>query len=104
MQSCGDTNNALLFSAASIWELAIKSRLGRGDFRVEPRLLRRGLLENGYSELPVAGELAVAIDGLPPIHSDPFDRILVAQAIVEGITLVTANQTVAKYPGSVLRV
>jgi len=74
-----------MFSAASLWEIAIKRGLNREDFKVDARLLRRGLLENGFGELPIASEHAVAIDGLPPIHKDPFDRILIAQATVEGI-------------------
>lgn len=90
-----------VFSAASIWEVAIKSGIGRADFRVEPHLLRRGLLENGYTELPVTGAHAVAVALLPALHKDPFDRILVAQAQVEGITLVTADETVARYPGPI---
>ena len=97
-------DNELLFSAASLWEIAIKQHLGRRDLRVEPRLLRRGLLDNGYVELPIAGTHAVAVDALPPIHSDPFDRILVAQAMVEGITLVTSDRLLATYPGVVRRV
>ena|SRR5437763_3687833 len=97
-------DNSLLFSAASMWEVVIKRGLGRHDFRLEPRLLRRGLLDNGYSELPVTSEHAVAVDGLPPIHGDPFDRILVAQATVEGITLLTSDRIVARYPGPVKKV
>jgi len=93
--------NELLFSAASIWEVAIKRGLGRADFQADPRLLRRGLLDNGYSELPVLSEHVVAIESLPPIHKDLFDRLLVAQATVEGITLLTADSIVAKYPGPV---
>lgn len=93
--------NELLFSAASIWEVAIKSGLGRNDFQTDPRLLRRGLLDNGYSELPILSEHVVAIDGLPPIHKDPFDHLLVAQATVEGITLLTADSVVARYAGPV---
>ena len=96
-----DTDNDLVFSAASLWEVAIKSGLGREDFIVDARLLRRGLLDNGYSELPVASEHAVAIDGLPPIHKDPFDRLLIAQAMVEGITLLTADDLVGEYPGPI---
>ncbi len=96
--------NELFFSAASLWEIAIKHSLGREDFKVDARLLRRGLLDNGYSELPIGSEHAVAIDGLPPIHKDPFDRILVAQAMVEGITLLTADTLVAQYPGPVRKV
>lgn len=93
--------NELLFSAASLWEIAIKSGLGRADFQLEPRVLRRGLLDNGYDELAITSEHAVAVDSLPPIHKDPFDRILVAQAHVEGITLLTSDPWVAKYPGPV---
>jgi len=87
-----------------LWEVAIKRGLGREDFRVDPRLLRRGLLDNGYSELVIESAHAVAVDTLPPIHKDPFDRILVAQAWTEGITLLTADPLVAQYPGPVQRV
>ena len=96
-----DRDNELLFSAASLWEVAIKSGLGRKDFRVEARLLRRGLLDNGYSELPIVSDHVVAIESLPPIHKDPFDRLLVAQAAVEGITLLTNDPVVAQYPGPI---
>lgn len=94
----------LFFSAASLWEIAIKSGLGRPDFQVDPRVLRRGLLENGYSELPVTSFHAVNIDSLPPLHKDPFDRILLAQAIAESISLVTADDQLAQYPGPVRKV
>jgi PIN domain nuclease of toxin-antitoxin system len=87
-----------------LWEIAIKSGLGRGDFQVDARLLRRELLDNGYLELPITSEHAVAIDGLPPIHKDPFDRLLVAQSMVEGITLLTADPLVAQYPAPVQKV
>jgi PIN domain nuclease of toxin-antitoxin system len=96
--------NELLFSAASLWEIAIKNTLGREDFRVEPRLLRRGLLDNGYTELPVTSQHAVSIDSLPPLHKDPFDRLLLAQATSEGITLLTADAQPARYPGPVRKV
>jgi PIN domain nuclease of toxin-antitoxin system len=91
----------LVFSAASVWEIAIKRSLGRADFVVDPRLLRRGLLDNGYTELPITSEHALAVDALPPIHRDPFDRILVAQATVEGMVLVTADPAVLRYPGPI---
>ena len=94
-------NNELLFSAASIWEVAIKRGLGRSDFQADPRLLRRGLRDNGYSELPILSHHVVALDSLPPIHKDSFDRLLVAQATVEGITLLTSDAVVARYPGPV---
>ena len=96
-----DENNDLVFSAVSLWEVAIKRSLGRPDFQVDPRLLRRGLVDNGYDELPMIGQHAVAVDGLPLLHKNPFDRILVAQALVEGITLVTADPVLARYPAPV---
>ena len=96
-----DPENRLFFSAVSLWEIAIKKGLGRRDFSVDPRLLRRGLLENGYVELPVTGAHAAAVDLLPPIHKDPFDRILIAQAQFEGLTLLTADEVVARYPGPI---
>ena len=99
-----DPDNELLFSAASLWEVSIKNSLGRDDFKVDARLLRRGLLDNGYIELPVTSAHAVYVESLPAIHKDPFDRILIAQATSEGITLVTADAKVAKYPGPIRQV
>ena len=99
-----DPRNEPVFSSASLWEIAIKSGLGRDDFAVDARLLRRGLLDNGYCELPITSEHAVAIDCLPHIHKDPFDRFLIAQSMVEGITLLTADPVMAQYPGSVQKV
>lgn len=99
-----DPTNELLFSAASIWEIAIKNTLGRDDFKVEPRLLRRGLLDNGWLELPITGQHAVGIDGLPPLHKDPFDRLLLAQALSEGITLLTSDANLARYGPPVRKV
>src|SRR5437870_6733784 len=99
-----DPQNEPIFSSASMWEVAIKHGLGRGDFRVDARLLRRGLLDNGYGELGVTSEHAVALDSLPSIHEDPFDRILIAQSMVEGITLLTADPLVAQYPAPVGKV
>ena len=99
-----DPDNQLLFSAASLWEITIKATLGRDDFRVEPRVLRRALLDNGYTEMPITSEHAVSVDALPPLHKDPFDRILLAQALVEGITLLTADAQLARYRGPVRKV
>ncbi len=96
--------NELLFSAASLWEVAMKRGLGRDDFKVDARLLRRGLLDNGYGELPIISDHVVAIDSLPPIHKDPFDRILVAQATFEGVTLLTLDDIVLQYPGPIIAV
>jgi PIN domain nuclease of toxin-antitoxin system len=96
-----DPANELLFSVASLWEIAIKRGLGRPDFEVDARVLRRGLVDNGYRELPILSEHVVAIEALQPIHKDPFDRLLIAQATVEGITLLTDDAMVAQYPGPV---
>lgn len=101
IESLEDPDTELVYSTASLWEVAIKSGLGRADFRVDPHLLRRGLLDSGYRELPVTGAHAVAVDLLPEIHRDPFDRILVAQAQVEGITLVTMDEEVGRYRGPI---
>jgi PIN domain nuclease of toxin-antitoxin system len=99
-----DQDNVLYFSAASLWEVIIKKGLERGDFQVDVHLLRRGLVENGYRELPITSQHALAVSHLPKIHKDPFDRILVAQAEVEGFLLLTADETVAGYPGPVRKI
>ncbi len=99
-----DPANQLWFSSASLWEISIKNGLERPDFNVDPRRLWRMLLANGYRELPVASEHAVAVNELPPLHKDPFDRILVAQAKVEGLLLLTADKTVTKYGEAVRKV
>ena len=99
-----DPENELLFSAASLWEISIKNSLGRKDFQVEPRLLRRALLDHGYTELQVNSEHAVNVDGLPPLNKDPFDRMLLAQALVEGIALATSDEELARYGPPVRKV
>lgn len=99
-----DPEIALLYSPASLWEVAIKRTLNRADFQVDPHLLRRGLLDNGYAELPITGEHAVALLTLPPIHKDPFDRMLVAQALTAGIELLTTDEMVGRYPGPIRRI
>ena len=93
-----DRDNELLVSTASLWEVAIKSALRRPEFSVDVSMLRRNLLNNGYMELPVAGEHAVAVANLPPMHRDPFDRMLIAQALQHGLTIVTVDPEVAAYP------
>lgn len=90
-----------LFSTASIWEVAIKAALGRADFAVDPRLLHRGLVAAGYGDLPVSAAHAAAVADLPPLHRDPFDRLLLAQARAEGHALVTADRWLAQYPAPV---
>lgn len=92
-----DPSNELVFSAASLWEVSIKRALGRTDFNVDPRRLWRMLLVSGYRELPVTCEHTVAVLDLPPLHKDPFDRILVAQARTENLQLLTVDSAVANY-------
>ena len=90
-----------LFSVASLWELVIKKGLGRPDFNLEVPLLRRTLLQSGWQELPIQASHALAVASLPPLHRDPFDRLLLAQAVAEGLLLITADQQLAAYPGTV---
>jgi PIN domain nuclease of toxin-antitoxin system len=99
-----DPGSQLWFSAASLWEVAIKHGLGRKDFRVDPRRLRRGLIDNGWRELAISSEHAVATLDLPVFHKDPFDRMLIAQARIEGLALVTSDELVARYPGDIHKV
>lgn len=96
-----NSRNTVHFSVVSLWEIAIKRTLGRRDFRVDARQLRRGLLENGYSELALTGPHAVSIDRLPDLHKDPFDRMLIAQAEAEGFVLLTADEELNGYGGPV---
>jgi PIN domain nuclease of toxin-antitoxin system len=97
----GDTGNELVFSAASIWEVAIKGALGKPDFQVDAGVLYRGLVANGYEELPVRSVHAMQVAHLPAIHADPFDRLLISQARVEGLLLLTSDPLVAKYGASI---
>ena len=96
--------NELFFSAASLWEISIKHSLGRADFQVDPQVLRRALFDNGYLEIVISSLHATMTATLPHIHKDPFDRMLVAQAIAEGITLLTCDSEVAQYPGPIKKV
>lgn len=98
-----DETNELFFSPASVWEVAIKNALGRSDFRVDPHLFRRALLDNGYIELAITSLHTATIANLPDHHKDPFDRLLIAQATVEGILLLTNDETVASYTASPVR-
>lgn len=94
----------LAFSSASIWEIQTKLGLGREDFQVDARALRRGLIANGYREVPVTSEHALELERIPTLHRDPFDRILVCQARVESCTLLTSDQAVAAYGRPVRRI
>lgn len=96
-----DPVNTLAFSVVSIWEVVIKSARGRADFKADPTTLREGLLKNSYAELPIDGRHALAVTNLPGIHRDPFDRVLIAQATVEGYLLLTSDPIIARYPGPI---
>ncbi|GLR49683.1 type II toxin-antitoxin system VapC family toxin [Shinella yambaruensis] len=96
-----DPENTLYFSVASLWEVVIKSSLDREDFQADAARLRRGLVDNGYVELPIIAGHAIAVADLPHLHRDPFDRILIAQAKHEGLLLLTADARVADYGGPV---
>jgi PIN domain nuclease of toxin-antitoxin system len=92
-----DPANEVYYSAASIWEIAIKSALGRKDFRVDVPSLLAALQRMGFVELPVTGAHAARVAQLKNIHRDPFDRLLVAQSIVEPLTLLTNDALLARY-------
>lgn len=99
-----DPDNLLSFSVVSLWEVVVKKARPRPDFEANPYDLRAGMLANSYTELTVSAAHVLAVGDLPYIHRDPFDRLLLAQARVEGLTFLTADATVARYPGAILRV
>ncbi len=96
-----DKENELFFSPASLWEIAIKSGLNKPDFSFDARILRRELLDNGYRELAISSLHAVGVSDLPNLHKDPFDRLLLAQAKAEGISLLTSDTILSGYPAPV---
>jgi PIN domain nuclease of toxin-antitoxin system len=91
-------------SAANVWEIAIKHALGRGDMPVSGHDAMRYFQESGYRFLPVEAEHAVAVEELPVHHHDPFDRILVAQALVEPMRLMTHDPVVALYSDTIIKI
>lgn len=97
-----DRQTLFLFSVASLWEVAIKSSLGKPSFQVDARALRRGLLAEGLQELPLAVEHCLAVQHLPWVHRDPFDRLLVAAARETGFQLITADRTLLAYGPEVM--
>ena len=97
-----DPSNSLHFSPASLWEVGIK-RLKFPGFHVHPHDLAQHLLANSYVELPITARHAIATADLPTLHNDPFDRIMIAQAIVEQIVLITVDKMVGRYPGPIQR-
>jgi PIN domain nuclease of toxin-antitoxin system len=96
-----DGRHRFFYSAASLWEITIKASRGREDFVADTAAIRDTLEANGFEELPVTGQHAVALAALPPIHADPFDRMLVAQAIVEPMALITSDARLGAYPATI---
>lgn len=96
-----DGRHEFFYSAASLWEIAIKASRGREDFAADTAAVRDALEENGFLELAIAAHHAVAVGGLPPIHGDPFDRMLIAQANAEPMAFLTADRRLAAYPGTI---
>lgn len=90
-------NNELFFSSANIWEVVIKRGLDRRDFQINPNDFYCGLVNNGYNELAVTSHHSLLVAHLPPYHKDPFDRILIAQAMAEGLTLLSSDEIVSQY-------
>jgi len=93
-----DPAHEVLFSAASIWEIAIKRGLDRPAFLFEPADIATAARSAPFAELPVHADHAAAVRTLPPLHADPFDRLLMAQTVVEGALLVTADTAILRYP------
>ena len=95
-------NNTLYFSSASIWEIEIKNSRGKEDFNVDAKRLCLNLRFAGYEELGIISEHAFLISDLPKIHKDPFDRIMIAQALYEDMFFLTDDKILIKYPGSII--
>jgi len=94
----------LYFSVVSLWEIGVKKALNRPDFLFDPHALRTGLLAHSYRELPLIAEHALAVDRLPTLHKDPFDRLLLCQALVEDLIFVTNDRVLSRYPATVRQV
>ena len=99
-----DPRNLLFFSAVSIWEIGIKRRLERLDFQLDPERLRNQFLVNGYNEIDFTSLHGLAVQALPLLHRDPFDRALIAQARCENLVLMTADRDITLYEEAILAV
>jgi len=99
-----DGENQIAFSVASLWEIVIKTGQGRSNFQIDAEELRRAMMSEGWLELPILAEHVMAVAALPPIHRDPFDRLLLAQAQTEGMLLLTSDDLLGSYPGLVKRI
>ena len=98
----GDEENDLHFSPASLWEISIKRSLGKPDFQLNARAMRENLLENGCLEIPINSLHTISAGELPLFHKDPFDRLLIAQAMVENLFLLTSDSNIAEYPAPII--
>jgi PIN domain nuclease of toxin-antitoxin system len=96
-----DKDNKLVVSVASLWEVTIKRSKAGPEFPFDAGALRAGLIASGYEELPVHARHILHVQSLPRHHSDPFDRLFVAQAASEGLILLTADRALAAYGGNV---
>jgi PIN domain nuclease of toxin-antitoxin system len=99
-----DTGNTLYYSSVNIWEMVIKQRAGKLNMPIEASVIRQQLEEKGCRELPVTSRHALATGVLATVNKDPFDRMLVAQAIIEGLTLITTDRLLSGYAAEVLTV
>ena len=96
-----DANNQLWFSVTSLWEVAIKRGRNHANFTIEAGALRESLFDAGFQELPIQSNHIFSLTGLPHIHKDPFDRLILAQAIAENMVLLTTDHVLASYPGPI---
>jgi PIN domain nuclease of toxin-antitoxin system len=96
-----DAENEIFYSAANLWEIAIKGALGRADFSADAAEVLAAMPQTGFAELPVRARHAAEFSRLPPIHEDPFDRMLIAQARAEPMVLLTNDALLAGYPAAV---
>jgi len=99
-----EPEHEVLFSAASIWEIAINYALGRADFQVLPDAIVEAALNSGFAELPIRSAAALKVAQLPHLHRDPFDRLLIAQAMTEPAAFYTSDDTLQAYSELVVRV
>jgi PIN domain nuclease of toxin-antitoxin system len=97
-----DPRTEVFVSAASVWEIAIKHSLARHDMPISGKEAAAWFEEAGYIMLAVSASHAAAVEDLPPVHADPFDRLLVAQALTEPLRLLTHDQTVAGYSDTII--
>ena len=96
-----DEGNSLWFSVASLWEIAVKRSLNKPDFLIDVGPMRDSLFDAGFEELPVQASHVLCLTGLQRFHKDPFDRLLLAQAVAEGMVLLTTDRVLAKYEGPI---